>query len=245
MEEYNNKAEYIEQAFAAMNCSLSGEQVQAFLRYAELLVQWNEVMNLTAITDFKEIVRKHFVDSCMLLQFPELVKLQQAEKMIDVGTGAGFPGIPLKILCPETELCLLDSLGKRLRFLEEVIRELGLKNVRTVHARAEDGARTREHRERYDLCVSRAVANLSVLSEYCLPYVCCGGQFAAYKSVSGAEELAGAQRAIGLLGGGEVRCRDFLLPGTDIARSLIVIEKKKATPGAYPRKAGTASRNPL
>jgi 16S rRNA (guanine527-N7)-methyltransferase len=205
-------------------------------------------MNLTAITEFDDVMKKHFVDSL------SLVKVFDHEKnngvtgdisLIDVGTGAGFPGIPLKIAFPDLSVTLLDSLNKRVNFLQTVIDELGIKKIDAIHGRAEDFAKKGKLREQYDLCVSRAVANLSTLSEYCLPYVKVGGAFVSYKSEKIEEEKAAAEHAISILGGEIEKQVEFMLPSSDIYRNLIVIRKTKETPGKYPRKAGTAAKEPL
>ena len=194
--EYNT--DHFLSMLAKMNISLSDKQLQQFMTYYEMLIEKNKVMNLTAITDFDEVVEKHFVDSVSLIQ---VVDLHQRLKVIDLGTGAGFPGIPLKIVFPELNVVLADSLNKRLVFLNEVIDALGLTEIYTVHGRAEDLARMPEYREQFDLCVSRAVANLSTLAEYCLPFVRSGGKFISYKSGECENEVAAAKSAIFLLGG--------------------------------------------
>lgn len=222
--------------------SLSEEQERQFIRYYELLTEWNQVMNLTAITEYDEVMQKHFVDS---LALAKAVDLSSCETLIDVGTGAGFPGLPLKIVFPHLKVVLLDSLNKRIKFLNEVICQLGLENVETIHGRAEDFAKKKEYRESFDICVSRAVANLSSLSEYCIPYVKTGGMFVSYKSGAVEEELEQAKRAIYLLGGEKKQAVKFTLPESDIDRSLIVIRKEKPTPKKYPRKAGMPSKEPL
>lgn len=222
--------------------SLSEEQERQFIRYYELLTEWNQVMNLTAITEYDEVMQKHFVDS---LALAKAVDLSSCETLIDVGTGAGFPGLPLKIVFPHLKVVLLDSLNKRIKFLNEVICQLGLENVETIHGRAEDFAKKKEYRESFDICVSRAVANLSSLSEYCIPYVKTGGMFVSYKSGAVEEELEQAKRAIYLLGGEKKQAVKFTLPESDIDRSLIVIKKEKPTPKKYPRKAGMPSKEPL
>ncbi|MCX4343500.1 MAG: 16S rRNA (guanine(527)-N(7))-methyltransferase RsmG [Kineothrix sp.] len=229
--------------------SLSGEQIDQFIRYYEMLIEKNKVMNLTAITEFGEVLKKHFVDSLSLVT---VCDLNDVLSVIDVGTGAGFPGIPLKIVFPGLRLTLLDSLQKRIGFLQEVVEELNLHDVRAVHGRAEDFAKPELFRELYDLCVSRALANLSVLSEYCLPYVKLGGKFISYKSEKVSmesdhkqTEAAQAEHAIFVLGGKIVEQKGFMLPNSDIYRNLIVIEKCRSTPKQYPRKAGTASKKPL
>ena len=219
----------------------SDEQLMQLIRFYEMLTEKNKVMNLTAITDFEEVAIKHFADSLSISRVLEL----KDQKMIDVGTGAGFPGIPLKIVYPGIRLTLLDSLNKRLVFLNEVIDELGLKDIETVHARAEEAAAKMIYREQYDVVVSRAVANLSTLVEYCLPFASLGGCFVSYKGEKAAEELAEASKAIKVLGGGEVVSHDFSLAGSDYSRSLIKIEKVSSTPKKYPRAGGKPSSSPI
>lgn len=222
--------------------TLSDEQVEQFIRYYELLVEWNSFMNLTAITDFDEVCKKHFVDSISLIQ---AVDLSKDLSVIDIGTGAGFPGIPLKIVFPNLKITLLDSLNKRIKFLDTVIEELALTNIETLHGRAEDFAKPGKLRETYDLCVSRAVANLSTLSEYCLPYVKVGGFFVSYKSEKIEEEREAAKNAISILGGRVKEQVAFYLPESDMYRNLYVIEKIRETGKKYPRKAGLPSKEPL
>ncbi|MCM1537226.1 MAG: 16S rRNA (guanine(527)-N(7))-methyltransferase RsmG [bacterium] len=231
----------------ALQISLSGEQYEQFLRYYELLLEWNSFMNLTAITDYEEVVLKHFTDSLSLVKaFPDHDFLSGRElSVIDVGTGAGFPALPLKIAFPNWNITMLDSLNKRVQFLNEVIARLGLKKITAIHGRAEDAARKEELRENYDLCVSRAVARLSTLSEYCIPFVKKNGYFVAYKSEKTESELAEAAHALSVLGGQIMREADFYLPGSDIFRKLIVIEKQNTTPKKYPRKAGLPAKEPL
>ena len=240
--------EYLQNAFAAEGIALSAEQNAAFLLYADLLEKKNAVMNLTAITDFKDVVHKHFLDSCAPARLPWFPPKGEGTSLIDVGSGAGFPGIPLKILYPGLKVTLLDSLQKRVNFLNEVIEALGLGGIEAVHARAEDGARQAGLRENFDIAVSRAVAGLPVLSEYCLPYVKVGGSFLAYKGSGAEEETAAAKGAVKRLGGEIAEQEVFELPGADeetLGRSLIRIAKTAATPQKYPRKAGTAARSPL
>ena len=247
MNELSSRAEYLQQVFAAEGIHLSEAQTDAFLTYADLLAEKNAVMNLTAITEFKDVVHKHFLDSCAPARLPWFPK-GQGTGLIDVGSGAGFPGIPLKILYPELEVTLLDSLRKRVNFLNEVIEALGLEGIRAVHARAEDGARREDLRERFDVAVSRAVASLPVLSEYCLPYVKTGGSFLAYKGSGAEAEAEAAEGAARKLGAGKTELTVFTLPGTDgevLGRSLVRIVKTAPTPKKYPRKAGTAARSPL
>lgn len=221
---------------------LSNGQVDQFNRYYELLVKKNEVMNLTAITDYHEVCLKHFADSISLSQYYDM---SCVDSLIDVGTGAGFPGIPLKILFPHLNVTLLDSLNKRLLFLEDVIDELDLDNIKTVHSRAEEAGRMKNLREHYDLCVSRAVANLSTLSEYCLPLVKVGGIFISYKAGEVEDEINSAKHAIKKLGGKIKSVEEFSLPDSDISRSFVIIEKVNETSNLYPRKPGTPNKKPL
>lgn len=231
-----------EKDLAALGITLSVQQIEQFLRYYELLVEWNEMMNLTAITEYDEVMKKHFVDSLSLIK---TFDVNREVSVIDVGTGAGFPGLALKIAYPKLKVTLLDSLNKRIKFLEEVILQLGLTGVETVHGRAEDFAKPGKLREKYDLCVSRAVANMSTLTEYCLPFVKVGGEFISYKSEKIDEEIVKAKHAISLLGGKLQRSEEFYLPDSDIYRNLVVIRKTKETPKKFPRKAGLPSKEPL
>ncbi len=221
---------------------LNENQLMQFQKYYEMLIEWNEKINLTAITDFDEVLKKHFLDS---IAIGRLLDTGADLTVLDIGTGAGFPGIPIKIAFPKTKVSLLDSLNKRVNFLNEVIHELGLENINAFHGRAEDFAKKDLMREKFDLVVSRAVANLSSLSEFCLPYVKVGGKFVSYKSEKALEELETSNNAITILGGGNVRTDEFLLPGTDFNRTFVVIEKIKETPAKYPRKAGTPVKQPL
>lgn len=228
---------------------LSSDQLDQFLKFYEMLIEKNKVMNLTAITEFDEVMKKHFIDSLSLVN---VCDLNDSFSLIDVGTGAGFPGIPLKIAFPNLKVTLLDSLQKRVGFLQEVIDTLGLTEIKAVHGRAEDFAKPEQMREEFDLCVSRAVANLSVLTEYCLPYVKVGGKFISYKSDKVSieseqkkTEIEQADHSISVLGGRLIDQKGFTLPYSDIYRNLIVIEKCRPTPKQYPRKAGTASKKPL
>lgn len=233
-------AEILAAKGAEAGLSFSQQQLEQFTAYYELLVETNKVMNLTAITEPEEVAVKHMVDS-LLAYDPSFA----GKTMADVGTGAGFPGVPLKIYCPQLQVTLIDSLGKRLKFLETVIATLGLKGIRTEHLRAEDAGRNKKHREAYDLVTARAVARLSVLSEYCLPLVKKGGQFIALKGSKYAEEIAEGQEAVKLLGGKLVSSEEVKLPGLDDGRAIVKIAKLKATPAQYPRKAGTPEKQPL
>ncbi|WP_334196064.1 16S rRNA (guanine(527)-N(7))-methyltransferase RsmG [Muricomes intestini] len=221
---------------------LSEKQKWQFKKYYELLTEWNKVMNLTGIIDYDEVNEKHFVDSLAIVKSIELKKVNE---MIDIGTGAGFPGIPLKIVFPQMHVVLLDSLNKRVKFLNMVIEEIGLQNIDTLHGRAEDYARQEKYRERFDLCVSRAVANLSTLCEYCIPYLRIGGIFISYKSGNIEEELRNSRRAIKVLGGEVEKNIIFQLPETDISRSFIKIKKRESTKKEYPRKAGIPAKEPM
>lgn len=235
-----------EKGLEQLSITLSGEQKQQFLTYYEYLVEKNKVMNLTAITEYEEVITKHFLDSLAVVKTscfkPEKLA---GKRLIDIGTGAGFPGIPLKIAFPELEILLLDSLNKRINFLNEVTEMLGLTKINTVHGRAEDYAKQKGYRERFDFCVSRAVANLSTLSEYCIPFVKQGGCFISYKSGSVDQELIQAEKAVKILGGQREEVVRFSLADTDMDRSFVVIRKAKPTPKKYPRKAGLPSKEPL
>ncbi len=220
---------------------LSEEQILQFQKYADLLVEWNSFVNLTTITDPDEIVVKHFADSLALIHYMDL----KDQTLIDLGSGAGFPGIPLKIAVPSLQITLVDSLQKRIKFLDTVISELKLTGITTIHSRAEDLAQDKDYREQFDLCTPRAVANLSTLSEYSLPFVKVGGYFVPYKSEKTDEELTDAAFAIEKLGGETEKVISYELPGTDLHRTLILIRKGNTTPKKYPRKAGTPSKDPL
>ena len=234
---------------------LTQKQKDQFQKYYEMLIDRNKVMNLTAITEYDEVVEKHFIDSISLYKAYELEPYfshpqtgadSYAEcKVIDLGTGAGFPGIPLKIVYPGLKITLLDSLNKRVKFLNDVISELGLTDIEAIHGRAEDFAKQPEYREQYDLCVSRAVANLATLSEYCLPYVKKGGYFISYKSGNIDEELSQSKKAIGVLGGSVEEVVKFNLLNSDVGRSFVKIQKISNTPKKYPRKAGVPGKEPI
>ena len=221
---------------------LTEEQTRQFEIYYNCMVEKNKVMNLTAITQPMEVVEKHYLDSLLVVRH---VDLSRAISVLDMGTGAGFPGIPLKIVFPHLHVTLADSLNKRILFLDEVIDACGLTGIDTVHGRAEDLGRNNNYREQYDLVVSRAVANLSTLSEYCLPLVREEGLFVSYKSAEIEEELKTAQKAIRLLGGLQSRVEKDTIPGTALERSFVIIQKNQKTPAKFPRKAGLPGKEPI
>lgn len=220
----------------------SEEQLKQFEIYYKMLIEKNKVMNLTTITDEDEVIEKHFIDSILGSKIEDF---NRTVSVIDVGTGAGFPGIPLKIAFPQIRLCLMDSLNKRIGFLNEVVEALGLQNVETVHMRAEDGGKNSRYREKFDFCLSRAVANLSTLCEYCLPFIKVGGTFISYKGSKGEEELAAAENAIKLLGCKVIGKKSLQLGEEEAERLLIKIKKNRPTPRKYPRKAGLPGKEPL
>ena len=218
----------------------SVEQIEQFYKYMNLLIEWNEKMNLTAITEPKEIILKHFIDSITILKY-----IDDNSKLVDVGTGAGFPGVPLSIMNPTLKITLVDSLNKRLIFLQEVVKELNLKNIEIVHARAEEFGQNKNYREKFDIATSRAVANLATLSEYLVPLVKIGGKIISMKASNAKEEINDAQKAIEVLGGKIEKIEEFDLPESDIGRTIIIIDKNKCTPAIYPRKAGTPAKEPI
>lgn len=234
--------EILNKKMEEIGIQLSDMQTEQFIAYYDMLIERNKVMNLTAITEYDDVVEKHFVDSVSLIK---ALDAEEVKNVIDIGTGAGFPGIPLKIVFPHLKVTLLDSLNKRIKFLNDVIGSLELENIETIHGRAEDFAKQEIYIEQYDLCVSRAVANLATLSEYCLPYVKVGGYFISYKSGEIEEELQQSKRAVSILGGTLGDVIKFALPGTNIARSFVKIKKVKNTGKKYPRKAGLPSKEPL
>lgn len=235
------------------NIELSTQQLCQLEQYYDLLMEWNAVMNLTAITDYEEVLTKHFLDSLSFVKafpsekqpFSEAKKISDGKKLLDLGTGAGFPGIPIKIAFPEMEVLLVDSLNKRIQFLNEVIEKLSLTGIQALHARAEELGRKKEYREQYDYCVSRAVARLASLSEYCLPFVKKEGYFISYKSGKAAEECKEAAYAVGMLGARLENTVTFQLPESNIERSLVIIKKVKNTPKEYPRGGGKPGKKPL
>lgn len=219
---------------------LSDKQENQFEKYMKLLVEWNEKVNLTAITEHDDIILKHFVDSLTIEKY-----INNGASVIDVGTGAGFPGIPLKIYNESLDVTLLDSLNKRINFLNEVIKELDLEKIKTIHLRAEDGGKDEMLREKFDVATSRAVANLSTLSEYLLPFVKVGGEAICMKGPNVEDELKDAKKAIKILGGEVEKNEKIVLPNSDIERNIIIIKKVKPTPKSFPRKAGTPSKAPI
>lgn len=223
-----------------LDIKLNSEQILKFYNYMNLLIEWNKKLNLTAIIDPKDIIIKHFVDSLAISKY-----IEENAKIIDVGTGAGFPGIPLKIYRNDIEVTLLDSLNKRINFLNYAIESLNLKKIKTIHGRAEDYAREKSYREEFDIATSRAVANMSTLSEYLIPYVKVNGMVIAMKGSDIDEEIKCAGNAIKILGGKITNIDEFELPGTDARRSIVCIKKIKETSSKYPRKAGIPAKEPL
>lgn len=234
---FNNK---MKELAKEINIEFSVEQLEKLYRYMELLLEWNEKINLTAITDPEEIILKHFIDSLTILK-----EIKDNEKVVDVGTGAGFPGIPLSIMNETIKITLVDSLNKRLIFLQDVIDELKLKNVKIVHARAEDFGKDKNYRETFDVAVSRAVANLSTLSEYLIPLIKVNAKCICMKASEADEEIENAKNAIKVLGGAIKKIDKFNLPKSDIGRTIIIISKEKCTPSKYPRKAGIPNKEPI
>ena len=230
-----------------INIEISDDQINCFEKYYELLIEKNKVMNLTAITDKEDVIVKHFIDSIALIPYllDKGININNELKIIDIGTGAGFPGLPLKIMMPDVKFTLLDSLNKRVSFLNEVIDELKLKDIEALHGRAEDYASDNNYREKYDICVSRAVANLSTLSEYCIPFVKEDGFFISYKAGESEEEINNSKNAIKILGGKINKVEEFVLPGTDASRVFVFIRKQELTDKKYPRKAGVPAKKPL
>ena len=224
-----------------LNIKYNDETIENFGKYYDLLISWNERINLTTVTKKEDVIIKHFIDSIMMIKYTDV----SGRSILDIGTGAGFPGIPIKIICPDCDMVLLDSLQKRIGFLDKVISELNLEDVQTVHGRAEDLARSSDYRGSFDIVTSRAVANLSTLSEYCLPFVNIDGYFISYKGINIKEEISDSENAIKKLGGRTERIEEFTLPMSDNERSLIFIRKTSDTPERFPRKAGTPLKKPL
>ncbi|MDW5300433.1 MAG: 16S rRNA (guanine(527)-N(7))-methyltransferase RsmG [Sedimentibacter sp.] len=232
----------MEEGFKQLKLPYSSETENKFIKYRDLLKDWNQKINITSIEDDEEIYVKHFLDSVLLLNEENF---NEKKSIIDVGTGGGFPGFPLKIVNDNYIVTLLDSLRKRIDFLSEVAEVLELKNVELIHGRAEDFGQNIKYREKFDICVSRAVAPLNVLSEYCLPFVKVGGYFAAYKSENISQEIKDSESAINKLGGNVKEIKEICLPGTDIVRKIVIIEKFEQMNNKYPRKAGKPSKDPL
>lgn len=225
-----------------LSIEYSESQIEKLLKYYEMLIEKNKVMNLTAITEFDEVVEKHFIDS---LSIVKVIDMEKVHSIIDIGTGAGFPGIPVKIMFPHIKVTLVDSLNKRVNFLNEVIENLELSDIEAYHGRAEDYGRDKKFREKYDVCVSRAVANLASLSEYCMPFVKPDGYFISYKAGDCEKEIDNSKNAIKILSGKIEKVEKFSLPDSEISRSFIKIKKIKNLSNKYPRKSGIPSRNPL
>ena len=223
-----------------INIVFTEEQLQKFYQYMNLLIEWNEKINLTAIVEPKEIILKHFIDSLTIIKY-----IEPNKSVIDIGTGAGFPGIPVKIMREDLDITLLDSLNKRIHFLNEVIQKLELKNITAIHARIEEFAKNKQYREAFDVATSRAVANLTTLSEYMLPMVDLKGMAICMKGSEINEEVSKSKNSIKLLGGKIDKIEEFTLPKSDNGRNLILIKKERQTPGKYPRKPGIPSKEPL
>lgn len=232
----------LNEACQNLNLSFDEKKYNDFIKYKELIKDWNQKINLTAITEDEEIIKKHFIDSIKVF---ECDYVKNAKSIIDIGTGGGFPGIPMKIVKEDNSMVLLDSLNKRINFLNEVIGELGLNNIKTIHGRAEDFAQSIEYRQKFDLAVSRAVANLTVLLELCLPYVKVGGYFVALKGPAIEEEIKDATVALKVLGGSIEEVIEVDIEGSDLKHNLLVVKKIKDTPKKYPRKAGLVTKNPI
>ena len=234
--------ELMKNACDSVEMNFDEDKYNKFITYKKLLQEWNEKINLTAITEDEEVIKKHFIDC--IKAFSEN-QFKEAKTLIDVGTGAGFPGLPIAIMKEDLNITLLDSLNKRVNFLNIVKNSLNLTNVTTIHSRAEDGARNKELREKFDIATSRAVANMAVLSEFCLPYVKVGGYFIALKGPAITDELNDAKNAIGTLGGKLIEVIEVSVEGTDLKHNLVVIKKVKETPKTYPRKAGSITKKPI
>ena len=238
--ELNEFKELMKENLKKLNLELSELQLEQFYNYMDILIEWNKFMNLTGITEPEEVITKHFIDSLTVLD-----KIDKNASIIDVGTGAGFPGIPIKIAFPETKVVLLDSLNKRIKFLDEVIEKLELKEIETIHGRAEEYGRNKNHREKYDVAIARAVAPLNILLEYLMPFAKINGKCLCMKGSSSEEEIINSKNAIKILGGEILKTEDFYIPNTDIKRRIVQVNKVKETNNKYPRKAGTPSKEPL
>lgn len=223
-----------------LNMVFSEKQIKQFFKYMNLLIEWNNKINLTAITEPKEIILKHFIDSLTINKYVEQNKI-----LVDVGTGAGFPGIAVKIYRPDVKVVLVDSLNKRINFLNEVVKELQLENIQTIHSRVEEFGKNKKYRESFDIVTARAVANLTVLSEYLLPLAKVNGKCICMKGSEIEEEINNSKNAINILGGKIEKIDQFKLPDSDINRNIIIIDKLKNTPSKYPRKPGTPAKEPL
>lgn len=233
-------SELLKNGMREIGIDLTEKQIKQFFFYMELLIEWNKKMNLTAIVEPKEIILKHFIDSATIVK-----EIGKNDRIIDVGTGAGFPGIPLKIIKSDIEIVLLDSLNKRIKFLEEVIRQLKLEKIKAIHCRAEEAGKNKEYRESFDIVVSRAVANMNVLSEYTIPFIKIGGKGIYMKGAEIKEELENSKKAIEILGGKIEKVEEFCLLKTNMKRNNVIIHKKQTTCGKYPRKPGEAKKNPI
>ncbi len=230
----------LEKQSKEIEIKLNEEQLNQFYKYMELLLKWNEKINLTAITEPKEIIKKHFIDSLTILKH-----IKDNENVIDIGTGAGFPGIPLKIANPSIQIILLDSLNKRIKFLNNLIDELKITNIKTIHARIEEVGQNKEYREKFDVVTSRAVSNMNILSEYMIPFAKINGKCLCMKGSEIEEEMKNSKRTINILGGKIQEINTFKLPESDIKRNLVIIKKEKNTPKKYPRRPGIPSKQPL
>lgn len=231
---------YLDQQARKIDIMLSEEQLQKFYKYMKLLLEWNEKINLTAIIEPKEIILKHFIDSLSIIKY-----IKNKNSLVDVGTGAGFPGIPIKIVLPEIKVILIDSLNKRITFLNEVISQLDLKYIEAVHSRVEDFARNKEYREKFDVATARAVAQLPIILEYLIPLTKVKGNIICMKGNKIDEEIKKSKKAISVLGGNLEKIDNFYLPDTDIERNIIIVNKVEKASSKYPRKAGIPSKNPI
>ena len=242
---YDEGLKIFNKGLEELGIELSNDQIEQFVKFYEMLVEKNKVMNLTGITEFNEVIVKHFIDSLALVKIIDKERLADDISIIDIGTGAGFPGIPLKIAFPEIKIALLDSLNKRINFLKEVSEELGFENIEFIHGRSEDFGRNPQYREQFDICVSRAVANLATLSEFCVPFVKVGGSFVSYKAGDCGEEVSESIKAVEKMGGKIKTQLEYVVPTSDLNRVLLLIKKEKATPKSFPRKAGTPAKEPI